>query len=223
MQYMFENKGKWLKQINERYSLTWHPGYVKRGFDDKGRQLYGPSDDDRKRASFDDASVYLDDKSNLTINQEPALVEYDNNDNLIAVSAKDREKQNVKAMKTGAKKAKDAIISKQRKSNASEFIKNIQKDIENLKQELDSFDNKPDSFGKQKAIKNKIDRLQNITNSIKRYTGETSSKLARLQANYKKMLTAVDKLPVNSSKRKDFEKALIILNNAINIEKELHK
>ena len=126
MQYMFENKGKWVKRIKERYSLTKHPGYVERGFDDKGRQLYGPSDDDRKQASFDDASIYLDDKSNLIINQEPALAEYDNDDALIAVSAKDREKQNAKAAEIGAKKAKDNAISQQRKSGTSEFIQTIQ-------------------------------------------------------------------------------------------------
>ena len=170
MQYMFENKGKWVKRIKERYSLTKRPGYVERGLDDKGRQLYGPSDDDRKQTSFDDASVYLDDKSNLTINQEPALAEYDNDDALIAVSAKDREKQNAKAAEISAKKAKDNAISQQRKLGTSKFIQTIQKDIKSLKQELDSFGNKPDTFGKQKAIKDKINRLQSIINGIKSHT-----------------------------------------------------
>lgn len=46
-------------------------------------------------------------------------------------------------------------------------------------------------------------------------------KLAKLQADYNKVLDAMDKLPVNDDKRKDFEKALGMLKNSIDMQKEI--
>ena len=46
-------------------------------------------------------------------------------------------------------------------------------------------------------------------------------KLAKLKADYNKVLDAMDKLPVNDNKRKDFEKVLNALKNQIDLQNEV--